>query len=45
MVVGFISIDAISAYHTSSSESGSHLWQGVLDWTTFCDEVCQWLDV
>ena len=45
MVVGFKSIDAIGAYHTSSTESGSHLWKGVLDWTTFCDEVCQWLDV
>ena len=34
VVVGFITIYAINAYHLS--------WRGILN-TTLCDKVCQWL--
>ena len=42
MVIWFITVSAISAYHHLCCEFEPCSWQGVLD-TTLCDKVCQWL--
>jgi hypothetical protein len=44
MIVGFITICTISAYHHWRCEFEFHSWRGVLD-ATLCDKVCQWLAI